>query len=299
MNDNEPNSPCDRGGTPSWTQQHPRPRVLLLGNGQRPNVLAESKRLRPLIERFADVVLSDFAFHERLGGVQADFAIVLGGDGSILHAVNQMGMTQVPILGVNMGRLGFLASIAPNDLGDVLPNVCAGKCQIVEHLMLHCTVLRSEGPDIEALGLNEMAILGGPPFAILNIDLYVDSIHATTYSCDGLIISTPVGSTAHSLSTGGPILRKCMQAFVISPINPHTLTVRPIVDRASRTYEVVVQQPHETTSVVVDGRVVCTLSPSDRVRVQRAKPAFKAVEVSGQNYYQTLREKLGWGGHIR
>ena len=149
------------------------------------------------------------------------------------------------------------------------------------------------------LGLNEMAILGGAPFAMLDIDLYVDSILATTYSCDGLIISTPVGSTAHSLSAGGPILRKSLQAFVISPISPHTLTVRPVVDRADRVYEAVAHQPHASASVVVDGCVICELKPSDRVQVCRAKPEFRMVEVGGQNYFRSLREKLDWRGHFR
>ena len=114
--------------------------------------------------------------------------------------------------------------------------------------MLHCSVLRDGQVLHEQLGLNEMAVLGGPPFAMMNLDLYVDSILATTYSCDGLIISTPVGSTAHNLSAGGPILRKSLQAFVISPISPHTLTVRPVVDRADRIYEVVVREPHTAAS---------------------------------------------------
>jgi NAD+ kinase len=113
-----------------------------------------------------------------------------------------------------------------------------------------------------------------------------------------LIISTPVGSTAHNLSAGGPIVRKNMQAFVISPISPHTLTVRPIVDDAERKYELVVHEPNETTSVVVDGRTLCRLSSEDRVSVERARPTFKLVVVAGHGYYRTLRKKLGWGGRI-
>ena len=148
----------------------------------------------------------------------------------------------------------------------------------------------------DELGLNETAILAGPPFSILTVDLYVDSELATTYSCDGLIIGTPVGSTAHSLSAGGPILRKDMQAFVVSPISPHTLTMRPIVDAADRRYEMVVREPNETTSLVVDGRTLCQLTAADRVCVERAAPTFKMVEVKGHSYYRTLREKLGWGG---
>ncbi len=283
-----------------WHGTAERPvRLLLLGNGQQPTVLAEAERLRPLIQQYAEIVLTDFDCHADLSQVDADFAIVLGGDGAILHAVKQLGFNQLPVLGVNLGKLGFLAAIAPEEFLQIFPDVCAGNCRIVEHLMLACFVLRGGAIIHEDLGLNEMAILGGPPFAMLDIDLYVDSVLATTYSCDGLIISTPVGSTAHSLSAGGPILRKSLQAFVISPISPHTLTVRPVVDRADRTYEVVVHQPHASASVVVDGCVICELQPSDRVRVSRAEPQFRMIEVGDQNYYRTLREKLDWRGHIR
>ncbi len=284
---------------PAWRGDQRALRVLLLGNGQKANVHTEVQRLRPLIEQHAEIVVSDFAQREDLRDLEADFAIVFGGDGSILHAVKQMGANQLPVLGVNLGNLGFLAAISPEHFSRVFPDVCTGNCHIVEHLMLVCTVLRGAETVGHVLGLNEMAILGGPRFAMMDIDLYVDSILATTYSCDGLIISTPVGSTAHSLSAGGPILRKNLQAFVISPISPHTLTVRPVVDRADRIYEVVVQRPHASASVVVDGCVVCELEPGDRVRVHRAEPQFRLIEVRGQNYYRTLREKLGWRGHIR
>lgn len=300
MNVSRPTEPGDEMREPPWcAEANRRLRVILLGNGQRAHVPAQAARLQPVIEEHADVVLSDFTAQAELQDVAADVAIVLGGDGSILHAVRQMGSVQRPILGVNLGKLGFLAALTPDDFVRVFPEVCAGKCSIVDHLMLHCSVLRRGKLLHEQLGLNELAVLGGPPFAMLNLDLYVDSVLATTYSCDGLIISTPVGSTAHSLSAGGPILRKSLQAFVISPISPHTLTVRPVVDRADRIYEVVAREPHSVASVVVDGTVVCPLQSSDRVRVQRARPEFQLVEVGGQNYYRTLREKLGWRGHIR
>jgi NAD+ kinase len=273
---------------------------MLLGSGdRRPQILPESQRLRPVIEQSADIVLTDFHYREDLSTLEADLAIVLGGDGSILRAARQMGARQLPILGVNLGELGFLADVQPDELATVLPDVCAGQCRIVEHLMLRCSVWRGGELLAERLGLNEAAILGGPPYSILNIDLYVDADLATTYSCDGLIISTPVGSTAHNLSAGGPILRKTLQAFVISPLSPHTLTVRPVVDTAERIYEVVVQDPHESTSVVVDGQQLERLTAADRVRVERAEPKFKLVEVAGRNYYRTLREKLGWSGDLR
>ena len=165
--------------------------------------------------------------------------------------------------------------------------------------MFECTIRRGEEIRGRQLGLNEAVIHAGTPFALINVDLYVDSDLVTTYSCDGLIVSTPVGSTAHCLSAGGPILRKHLQAFVVLPLNPHTLTMRPVVDSADCVYEMVVERPNEGTSVVVDGRVICRLQPGDRVRVQRAEPRFKLVGNPGHTYYRSLREKLGWGGRLK
>jgi NAD+ kinase len=267
-----------------------KPKALLLGAADRPHVAAAVEAFRPLIDRHFEVVLSDFEEKHDLACVESDLAIVFGGDGSILRAARQMRSCQVPVLGVNLGKLGFLA--------EVLPQVASAECRVVSHMMFTTRVLRDGQVLAEALGLNETAILGGPPYQMLDIDLYVDAQLATTYSCDGLIVSTPVGSTAHSLSAGGPILRKTLSAFVISPISPHTLTVRPVVDTADRVYEIAVQNPGETTSAVVDGQILAHLQSRDRVRVERATPKFQTIEVPGHNYYRTLREKLGWGGRI-
>jgi NAD+ kinase len=127
----------------------------------------------------------------------------------------------------------------------------------------------------------------------------VDGEPATTYRADGLIVSTPVGSTAYNLSAGGPLVRKDLDAFVFTPLNPHTLTNRTVVDSAARTYEIVVPEPNEGSACVVDGRVVTGLEPGDRIRVRRAEPRFTLVETGRHGYYGTLREKLGWGGGLR
>ena len=276
-----------------------RPKVLLLGYDGHRDVRREAERLQPDIEKLADVVLCDFDECRDLSQVTADLAIVLGGDGSILRAARQMGYNQVPTVGVNLGKLGFLADLSPDELLAVLPDICAGKHEIVDHLMLECRLLRDGQVIHQILGLNEVALMAGGPFAILDVDLYVDQELATTYSCDGLIISTPVGSTAHSLSAGGPILRKDVDGFVITPIAAHTLTVRPVVDTAHRVYEMVVGQPHPGTAIVVDGQMVSTLEAEDRVRVERAEPRFQMISVPGRSYYRTLREKLGWGGRLK
>jgi NAD+ kinase len=277
----------------------PRVKAILLGSSGRVNARDEAERLRPMIEQMADIVLSDFEFKEDLSRVEADVAIVLGGDGSILRAAHQMGLNQKPVVGVNLGKLGFLADINPTEFELVWPKVCVGRYRVVHHLMFQCEIWRNNSKLSEHLGLNETVVIGGPPYSIVNVDLHVDGEWATTYSCDGLIISTPVGSTAHNLSAGGPIVRKDLQAFVISPMSPHTLTMRSVVDTASRVYDLVVPEPNDGTAVVVDGRPVHQpVLPGDRIRVQKASTSFQLVEVPGQGYYRTLREKLGWAGRI-
>src|SRR3954453_8239104 len=275
------------------------PRAIILADGTRPELRGAAERLRPTIERHLKVVSECLDFGTPLDSIDFDLAVVLGGDGSILRASHQMGYRQRPVLGVNLGRLGFLAALQPEQLEQALPEIAGGQCRVVEHLMIECTATRVGKPLYHSLGLNEAEVLAGAPFRMLDIQLYVDGDLVTTYSCDGLIVSTPVGSTAHSLSAGGPILRNSIQALVIVPINPHTLTHRPVVDSADRTIELVVPEPHEGTSLVVDGRVLGKLEPRDRVKIVRSKAQFQMLEVCGQAYYRTLHDKLGWGGQLR
>ena len=296
----EPNTPPSHPSEPHPNPNPPaaqRPRAIVLGYGEPKVVAQEMARLGPRIEPHVDIVLTDLGQYQDLSSIEAEFAIVLGGDGAILRSAKQMAYRQLPVVGVNLGRLGFLADLTPDEFLAVLPAVAAGRFRVVEHLMFECSLIR-DGQVIEKqLGLNETALLGGPPFAIVDIHLYVDAELVTTYSCDGLIVSTPVGSTAHNLSAGGPILRKNLQAFVISPISPHTLTNRPVVDAADRTYELTVPHPLAGTTVVVDGQVMSGVLPNDRIRIERAEPRFLLVEAAGHGYYRTLREKLGWGGN--
>ena len=273
-------------------------KVLFLGHAENPLVRDTATALRHEIQADAEVVLEDFDGSADLSGVEADLAVVFGGDGSILRAAQQMGVRQFPVLGVNLGRLGFLADLTPEELPAVLREIRAGKFISVEHLMFQCEVIRDGQVVVHSLGLNEAAIMAGPPFAILEVDLYVDSEWVTAYSCDGLIISTPIGSTAHSLSAGGPILRKEVQAFVVTPVAAHTLTVRPVVDSADREYILQVAHGHPETSLVVDGQLLSPLKLGDSVRVRRAEPKFQLIQVPGQSYYQTLRKKLGWAGRL-
>ena len=287
----------DESTIPAWAGAASRPRAALLAPGTKEQ--QPGSELLDTIHAQLDVVYQGTGLEEVEVLDQVDLLVVLGGDGSILRAAQQMGARQRPVIGINLGRLGFLAAISPGEVESALASVVSGQCSITSHLMLNCSLIRGGEVLIEQLGLNEAAIRVGTPFSLLDIDLYVDSNLATTYSCDGLIISTPVGSTAHSLSAGGPILRKTMQAFVIAAISPHTLTVRPVVDSADRVFEMRVNQVDVAASLVVDGQMLAELEPEDRVRVERARESFQLIEVTGHDDYRTLREKLDWGGRIR
>lgn len=277
-----------------------RPVAALIFDGTRQELRQRAESLRPIVDQYVDVSTVQDNLDGEFNPQGAELAIVMGGDGTMLRSARLMGHAQLPVVGVNLGKLGFLAALQPAELEASLPEIADGKYSLIDHLMFECRV---DGVGKESLpsrlGLNETAVLAGAPFKMLDAQLYVDGDLVTTYSCDGLIISTPVGSTAYNLAAGGPILRKDLQAMVISPLSPHTLTNRPVVDSADRVYEIVVPQPNNNTSLVVDGQVVCNLEPGDRVRIERSEAVFQTIEVSGQSYYRTLREKLGWGRRPR
>jgi NAD+ kinase len=272
-------------------------RLLLLGNAHyRPGVIEESQRLLPLLREHCEVVHVDLYEEDDLDDLEVDMTLVLGGDGSILRAARQMGYRQRPVLGVNLGRLGFLADLSPDQLLAALPAVAQGRYSVTEHLMFECTI---EGPEGQrcVLGLNEVALQSGPPFHMIDLDLLIDGEPVSHYGGDGLIISTPVGSTAHSLSAGGPILWQQLPAFVVTPICPHTLTYRPLVDSAEKTYTIAVRRlsPAANLYLVIDGLEQGRVTCDHRVVVRRAPVWFRLVKVLGHSPYRTLRDKLRWG----
>lgn len=286
--------------------EHPVPtplRVVIVGAADIADVAAEADRLTASLEAAGHDVTRLLTARPEAAVAACpdgtDLVVVLGGDGSILRAARWMGYGQVPVLGVNLGRLGFLADVPRSDAAEALREIATGRFRLVDHLMFEAEVLRDNVSVQRELGLNETSILAGPPFSMIEIRLLVDGELATTYRADGLIVSTPVGSTAYNLSAGGPIVRKDLDAFVFTPLNPHTLTNRTVVDSASRTYEIVVPQPNAGSACVVDGRVVAGLVAGDRIRVRRAAPRFTLVETGRHGYYRTLREKLAWGGGPR
>jgi len=268
-------------------------RFLILGNRAKPHVPEAAGRLAAAVAGAGgEVVLVDLDRGRDLSDVPADVALVLGGDGAILRAARQMGFRQVPVLGVNLGRLGFLADFSFDEAVECLPCILRHEYRVAEHVMFLCGL--PDRPETrEVLGLNEVVVRAGPPYKMLDLELEVDGQMVSRFLGDGLMVSTPVGSTAHSLSAGGPILEQELAAFVITPICGHTLTSRPLVDAADKTYTIGVRQGE--ASVVIDGQDLGPLPTGGRVTVRRAPVAFRLVKVPGKTYYQTLREKLHWG----
>jgi NAD+ kinase len=280
------------------------PRIMVLGNAHRPGVSEEAEQLLPFIRERADVVHVDLLQESDLAGIDADLTLVLGGDGAILRAARQMGYQQRPVLGINLGRLGFLADLTSDEFRERFHSILAGEYFVTKHLMFEVTYdLPGEAPHSRepSLGLNDVSVHTGPPFHMLELDLLVHGELAARYSGDGLIVCTPVGSTAHSLSAGGPIVGQELPAFVITPICAHGLTSRPLVDSADQEYTIAVRRDtiavRRATSamLVIDGQEVIPLQAGAMVRVRKAPVSFMLARVAGRSYYRTLHDKLFWG----
>src|SRR6516165_8122548 len=276
-------------------------KLLVLGNAQRQGVQEEADRLLPFLRDHCDIVAVDLLQEQDLGELPAaDLALVLGGDGAILRAARQMGYRQLPVLGVNLGRLGFLADLDPDEFREHFPRVVRGDFRITQHLMFECVIedmANKAAAPRTFLGLNEVVVHSIPPFHILDLRLEVDGDAVAQFSGDGLILSTPVGATAHSMSAGGPILGQELAAFVITPICPHTLTYRPVVDSADKEYKIALASGSADAILIADGQEKIPISVGHRITIRRAPVAFGLVKVPGRSYYQTLRDKLRWGTH--
>lgn len=267
---------------------------MLLGNGQRPGVREAATAIEPLLRRSANIVLVDLDQTADLPAGAADLALVLGGDGAILRAARQMAFHQIPTLGINLGKLGFLAEVNQEELPELLPVLLAGGWQVSRHLMFTGAVVGSRGRH-EFLGLNEVILASEPSLELIDIDLWIDGELVSRYTGDGLIVSTPIGSTGHSLSAGGPILHQDLAAFAITPLGAHTLTYRPLIDRADRLYEFTFRPGRASPVLIVDGQERLPLEHTHRVEVRQAPMQFQLIRLPGRSYYRTLRDKLRWG----
>ena len=271
-------------------------KVYVLGNAGKPGVTEEVERWLPLLRSKVEVLVVDLRQEADLSRFPgADLALVFGGDGAILRAARQMGYCQTPVLGINLGRLGFLSDILPVDFTKCFDWVAQGNFRVTQHLMFECIVESPDKPAQTTLGLNEVVVHSMPPVRMLDLELAVDGAAVSRFGGDGLIISSPIGSTAHNLSAGGPILGQELAAFVITPICPHTLTYRPIVESADKTFMIRLGAGAEQAGVIVDGQAVAAISVKDHIMIRKAPVTFQLVKVPEHTYYQTLRDKLRWG----
>lgn len=225
---------------------------------------------------------------------EVDFLIVLGGDGTLLSAARAAAVRRIPILPVNLGGLGFLTSVTLEEVFPVLDHVLAGQHSVSERVMLQVE-LRRGGVCIEThRALNDAVLSKGPLSRMIDLDLHIDGDFVSKYKADGLIVSTPTGSTAYSLSAAGPIIHPVVAAFVITPICPHTLSDRPLV--VPDTAEIETGCLGETHAALsLDGQIGIELQDGDRVRITKADETVSLVRAPNKTYYEVLRSKLGWG----
>lgn len=224
----------------------------------------------------------------------ADLLIAFGGDGTILRAARLAAGDGVPILGVNLGGFGFLAEVVTEELPDALPDLVAGRFELDERMMLQAAVETADGPQA-LLALNDVVVTKAGVARVLRLRLVVNGEHLATYPADGVIVATPTGSTAYSLSAGGPILDPRVEALVITPICPHTFNARSVVVDQNDVVDVELTTPSADATVSVDGRIGVSLGEAGRVRVQRAPQTTRFVRLRDSSFYGILRTKLVWG----
>lgn len=231
---------------------------------------------------------------EELASRALEFVIVLGGDGTLLSAARAVAKAGIPILGVNLGSLGFLTEVPQAELYAVLEGIEAGCCAIDQRSMVHCKVLRQESQIAEYDALNDVIVGKGTIARLNHCDVYVNRAFVSSYQTDCLIVATPTGSTAYSLAAGGPILMPSVEAFVITPVSAHSLTHRPLVVGDSSEIEVVVRTGNDSVHLSVDGQIGMPLQDGDRVLCRKSENTVKLLHFKG-TFFDVLRTKMKWG----
>lgn len=224
-----------------------------------------------------------------------DLLLVLGGDGTLLSVARLVGPRDVPILGVNLGGMGFLTEVTLEELYQALEAVFQGTYESTQRILLSATVHRQGERIAEYVALNDAVINKGALARMIELETHIDGQYVTTFRADGLILSTPTGSTAYCLAAGGPIVYPTLRALVVTPICPHTLNFRPIVIPDSAKVEIVQGSANENAYLTLDGQVGFALRHRDVVQVVRSDHTITLLKTSGKNYFQILRAKLKWG----
>jgi NAD+ kinase len=285
--------------------------IALAGRAAEPRV---GEAMRSLVQHLLDKghrvrAARDEAFDFGPGDVErvaeedlargAELLVAVGGDGTMLHAARMAAIADVPVLGINRGRVGFLADVGPDHMLESVDDALAGKCQRERRMLLRARA-QAGGQAVEALALNDVVVAKRETGRMVDVRTWVDGTYVNTHSGDGFIIATSTGSTAYALSCSGPIVHPSLDALVLVPVCPHTLSDRPIVVGGSSVIELEMSDRFESRAqVVCDGIVLCDLEPGVRLRIERAEVSSILLHPPGHDYYRILRSKLHWGRGTR
>jgi NAD+ kinase len=287
-------------------------RLFIVANTKKAQVRPTLDRLMRELAGRVQIVGIDTERQSDLAGVDADVILVLGGDGTLLSAANRLRGKPTPIMGVNFGRLGFLADFTPAELHTHLNALVEQKLHISRRMVIEASVVRAAVPckttdrdeviakrDFSATGLNDAVITAGQPFHVIELELWLDGQPGVRYFGDGVIIATPSGSTAYNISAGGPIINPDLEAMCITPICPHSLSFRPVLIPPASTVMVVAHHANPGTTLFCDGQSNTQLSVGDRVIVWRSPNQVLLVENPDGGRWRSLAEKLQWAASPR
>jgi NAD+ kinase len=273
----------------------PKPKLIIFGDPKR-RYAAEAV---DDFVRFADdrALIIANCFHRSCSIdmlKKADFAVVFGGDGTILSAARELSETDVPVIGVNVGKLGFLAEFSAEEIKQLFDRITTDKSLIEKRMMLRCGIESNGGEKFGSTAINDVIIAAGTPFNMIELKMTVQDQALASCTGDGIIISTPTGSTAYNLSAGGPILSADLSAIVITPLCPHSLSFRPIVINADSIVEIQPIRVNKGTTINLDGQVSHKLQIGDVVKIQRHPGSFLVVNNHMRTQWDTLAGKLNW-----
>jgi NAD+ kinase len=236
----------------------------------------------------------DVLSREEMVSRPLNFVVVLGGDGTLLSAARSMAKAGIPVLGVNLGSLGFLTEVRLEQLYATLQGIEEGRCNVETRSMVHCEVLRKDSRIASYDALNDIVVGKGTVSRLNHCDVYIDGEFVSAYKTDSLIVSTPTGSTAYSLAAGGPILMPSVNAFVVTPVAAHSLTHRPVVVPDTSKIEIVVNTGDDEAYLSVDGQLGMPMYDGDRVACCKSKHQVNLLRIQG-TFFDVLRAKLKWG----
>lgn len=271
-------------------------KVFILGNPDKGAAVSALEAVRTLAESRG--VLAGAAL--RIDGTAALAAgaeriVVLGGDGTLIGAARSLGEEQVPLIGVNVGKLGFLTEFSLEELHESFDRAIAEDRLISRRTILQILVQHNGGVREQHLAINDCVVQAGPPFRQVNLGITINGEHLTEVSGDGLIVCTPSGSTAHNLSAGGPIVQSDVHAIIMTPLCPHSLTHRPLVIECGAVIDITAARVNDGTTAIIDGQISCPLQPGDRVVVRRYQADLLVVRNPRYARWHNLVTKLHWG----